>query len=575
MTHSEAEFYQGSKGQLFRLVRTPETVHGHIIYIAPLFEEANQTRHVVTRAALGAYALGFQSIIFDHFGTGDSAGVLLDASLAIWQKDIYLQIADIRKQSCHNITLCAPLSAALLLNDDITHSVDCLQLWQPEFNGKKFIQQFKRLALAANLSSGNVAQSVEHKQMQCIAGYTVSDDLLAEISAQNSQRLSSVDAACDWFEWQVQGSELPLGRVNQRKAVQNNITANMHCYVIYDDKFWQMTALHIPQQLLTKLAEVLQRMRDAIGIKQASQAMRITQHNPHSQTCIDSASNHHVTLTKEKPIIFTSRDRQLMAMEHGAHIQSEKGLLMIVGGPQTRVGSHRLFVFLARALAEQGIHVFRFDYTGAGDSEGTLTPFTDIQADIDAAIATFYQSQPQIKHLTLWGLCDAASAALLYIQQAKEQRICQLVLVNPWVRQQATQAQVYLKSYYLKRILSKNFWQKLFRGQVKVLGAAKEIQELHQQSHSSALSQSEESDFVDKMYQGFALFHGKAHIILSGNDLTADEFRLLTSTDKKWRTLMQDKTVNLQMVAEANHTFASQLWQAELLKQTLFALNKH
>lgn len=54
------------------------------------------------------------------------------------------------------------------------------------------------------------------------------------------------------------------------------------------------------------------------------------------------------------------------------------GLLMVVGGPQYRVGSHRQFVLLARDLAAAGIPVFPFDYRGMGDSTGQARDFEGI-----------------------------------------------------------------------------------------------------------------------------------------------------------------------------------------------------
>lgn len=165
----------------------------------------------------------------------------------------------------------------------------------------------------------------------------------------------------------------------------------------------------------------------------------------------------------EQGVIFTSNDKQLVAIEHlpePVHQgQSKKGVIIVVGGPKTRVGSHRLFVYLARALAKKGITVFRFDYNGAGDSEGAISIFTDIQNDIDSAIQTFQQRHSDITELALWGLCDAASAILLYLnERPKQAKIKQVFLVNPWVRQTQTQAKTYLCSYYIKRFLSKHFW---------------------------------------------------------------------------------------------------------------------
>ncbi|HEX8528226.1 MAG TPA: hydrolase 1, exosortase A system-associated, partial [Allosphingosinicella sp.] len=48
----------------------------------------------------------------------------------------------------------------------------------------------------------------------------------------------------------------------------------------------------------------------------------------------------------------------------------ETGLLLVTGGTQTRIGSHRMYERLAAALAEAGWPCFRFDRRGVGDSEG-------------------------------------------------------------------------------------------------------------------------------------------------------------------------------------------------------------
>ena len=49
---------------------------------------------------------------------------------------------------------------------------------------------------------------------------------------------------------------------------------------------------------------------------------------------------------------------------------AETGVVLVVGGPQYRAGSHRYFVQLARALAGAGFPTLRFDCRGMGDSSG-------------------------------------------------------------------------------------------------------------------------------------------------------------------------------------------------------------
>lgn len=280
----------------------------------------------------------------------------------------------------------------------------------------------------------------------------------------------------------------------------------------------------------------------------------------------------------EQGVIFNSNGKQLVAIEHlpelVAQEQPKKGMIIVVGGPQTRVGSHRLFVYLARALAKKGVTVFRFDYSGAGDSEGTVSTFSDIQDDIDAAIKTFQLRHSDITDLALWGLCDAASAILLYLIEKPEQaKIKRIFLVNPWVRQAQTQAKAYLRGYYIKRFLSKNFWQKLLTGKIKTKSTFSDIQKFHQQSQTSN-NINKQDNFVTEMLRGLNQFSGTCDILLSGNDLTADEFKLLIKIDKHWRHAMARATINKQTIDHTDHTFSHRDKQIELIRLVCNAFAK-
>ncbi|KGJ92728.1 hydrolase 1, exosortase A system-associated [Colwellia psychrerythraea] len=280
----------------------------------------------------------------------------------------------------------------------------------------------------------------------------------------------------------------------------------------------------------------------------------------------------------EQGVVFNSNGKQLVAIEHLPELveqeKPKKGMIIVVGGPQTRVGSHRLFVYLARTLAKKGVTVFRFDYSGAGDSEGTVSTFSDIQDDIDAAIKTFQLRHSDITDLALWGLCDAASAILLYLSEKPEQaKIKRIFLVNPWVRQAQTQAKAYLRGYYIKRFLSKNFWQKLLAGKIKTKSTLSDIQKLHQQSQTNNIS-NKQGNFVTEMLRGLNQFSGTCDILLSGNDLTADEFKLLIKIDKHWRHAMARATINKQTIDHTDHTFSHRDKQIELIRLVCNAFAK-
>lgn len=91
---------------------------------------------------------------------------------------------------------------------------------------------------------------------------------------------------------------------------------------------------------------------------------------------------------RERPVLFECNGCRLVGIIHGAG-SGDTGVLVIVGGPQYRVGSHRQFLLLARYLAANNVPVMRFDYRGMGDSEGDIRSFESIDDDIRAAIDAF------------------------------------------------------------------------------------------------------------------------------------------------------------------------------------------
>ena len=88
------------------------------------------------------------------------------------------------------------------------------------------------------------------------------------------------------------------------------------------------------------------------------------------------------------------------------------GVVIVVGGPQYRVGSHRQFALLGRALATAGIPALRFDYRGMGDSEGDARTFECVDRDIGCAIDALVHATGATG-VVLWGLCDGASASMM------------------------------------------------------------------------------------------------------------------------------------------------------------------
>lgn len=252
----------------------------------------------------------------------------------------------------------------------------------------------------------------------------------------------------------------------------------------------------------------------------------------------------------ERPVVFPCGQERLVGILHpGA---GSTGVVIVVGGPQYRAGSHRHFVQLARAVAAAGWPVLRFDARGMGDSSGALHTFEQITPDIGASIEALMLEQPQVRRVVLWGLCDAASAALLYLGERTDTRVAGLCLANPWVRSEQSLAKARVQHYYLKRLREKDFWLKLLRGKVG-LGAATG---LARNVARAGTAPAAAGSFVDRMRSAWAGFAGPILLLLSEDDLTAREFADRLASDAGWRAAIGSSRTTRHDLSGADHTFS-------------------
>lgn len=234
------------------------------------------------------------------------------------------------------------------------------------------------------------------------------------------------------------------------------------------------------------------------------------------------------------------------------------GVVIIVGGPQYRVGSHRQFVQLARRLATQGHTVLRFDVRGMGDSTGAQRSFEALDDDVRAAVDALCGDDPGLQAVVLWGLCDGASAALTYCAPLQDPRIQGLCLANPWLRSEQTLAKTHVKHYYRQRLVQADFWLKLLRGGV----ATKALRDLwHNLRLSAGKGQrgaaAPVADFRTRMAAGWKAFAGPVLLITSDDDYTAREFLDGCSTDPAWRGAFSKPRLQRLELAGADHTFSN------------------
>jgi len=302
---------------------------------------------------------------------------------------------------------------------------------------------------------------------------------------------------------------------------------------------------------------------------------------------------------RERALAFRCRGDWLYGIASVPELPAPRGVLIVVGGPQTRTGSHRQFTLLARHLAAHGVAAFRFDYRGMGDSDGLPRSFEHAGDDIAAAIDRFRMEVPQVREVALWGLCDGATAAAFHAP--RDPRVTGIALLNPWVRTGEGAARTLLRHYYLRRLFARELWTKVLRGRVDARGALRDLggmlgagwrarpavpagsAALEAAARPAATPASlpaslplpaatlaqDGTPLPERLRQSLAQFDGRLLFILSGNDLVAQEFRGVANSSRAWRRLMSAPRVRLHELPEASHTFAAARWRDQVADWTL------
>jgi pimeloyl-ACP methyl ester carboxylesterase len=237
---------------------------------------------------------------------------------------------------------------------------------------------------------------------------------------------------------------------------------------------------------------------------------------------------------EQRALQFTCQASSLVGIIDVPERPLGRGVLVVSGGPQYRVGSHRHYALMARLLAPRGIPVMRFDYRGMGDSEGEMRGFGAVDDDIRAAIKEFFMQMPELEEVVLWGLGDGATAAALYAHT--DARVRGLVLLNPWAGGAGGAAQGPLLPQLLSRFGEIGFWKKV--------------------GSRHAVAVDTDMPLPQRIIASLACFDGAALVVVGGADTIGREFvDLMERNDTACRRVT---------IAGANHTFASREWRDEV-----------
>lgn len=262
-------FVTGSKGPLFVLVRRPTgPINECVLVVPPFAEEMNKSRRMLTLVGEGLAHRGCATVIPDLYGTGDSAGEFGETDCETWLADIEA-VANWLAAEVIPVTalLAVRLGCALALNGIASGVLSAPRksvLWQPVFDGDRYLTQFLRLRVAASLTEDRRESVVDLKARLMaggtleVAGYDLSARMAADLSRMAPpQALPPQFGATAWLEIVRDpdaGPPLPSAQlVKATNEAGGKITAR--CFA--GEPYWASTETVVNADVVTSTLEHL------------------------------------------------------------------------------------------------------------------------------------------------------------------------------------------------------------------------------------------------------------------------------------------------------------------------------
>jgi exosortase A-associated hydrolase 2 len=240
----------------------------HIIFIPPFGEEMNRCRSLVATQARHFARAGYYCTLVDFYGTGDSEGLLRDASLDIWKRNINTTVELLQSEEPGPLIFWGLRLGGLIALDYAASSPvqpRHIILWQPVTSASLYITQVLRQRVASLMvrdlpaeTTKEIRQRLEDGVDVEIAGYTLGGALVRDIEKMELSKLRTACAGSIYWLEHVPEEGKEIG-VAARKAV-DLLTAQGHqvdVHTFCDPPIWQIHERDFAAQLLATTARLL------------------------------------------------------------------------------------------------------------------------------------------------------------------------------------------------------------------------------------------------------------------------------------------------------------------------------
>lgn len=268
-TQLSGHFVNGPRGPVFVLLRKPPGATDAVLVVPPFAEEMNKSRRMVAEISRGLAKGGLATVVVDLFGTGDSAGDFSEASWDGWQHDLGNVRHWCRSRGLNFSGLLAVRLGGALAADAISSgrlpAVERSVLWQPVFDGPRYLTQFLRLRVAATLASGGGRETVALLRERFyrgetieVAGYRLAPGLVSEIDAiVPPARLPSSLGHVLWIEVVRDEATMPASPGRSMVEATRDAGGVVELTVSRGEPFWASTEITVNQPVIAMTVEFL------------------------------------------------------------------------------------------------------------------------------------------------------------------------------------------------------------------------------------------------------------------------------------------------------------------------------
>ncbi len=406
---------------------------------------------------------GWPVFRFDWHGTGDSAGDdQQPARVAAWLASAASAIAEARRLSgASGVALFGLRLGATLAVEAAARcgGVDSLLLWAPCPTGKAFVRELR--AVGADVGGGALLAMGHHFR----------EDTLADLLALDATRPAGPPARRALV---IGRDDLPVEGPLPKALRSAGVDCEYRVLPGYAALVGEPRQGVLTPQVLASLEDWLrrspaaQRRDDAVRLPDADATPAVT--TDVRETPLQMGAGAALCGILAEPAAGPDASRR-----------GQTGVVLLNVGGNYRIGPHRVYVNMARALAAAGYRVLRLDLAGIGDSPPApgkpWANLYDKESAQDVAAAIDALALQGCREFVLMGICSGSYVA--FQSALADPRVDGLVLMNSrlleWTPGKAGDGwqdsmQQYAKStdWYRRALLQPENWLRILRGQVNL-----------------------------------------------------------------------------------------------------------